>query len=410
MAQRFGVVDPIGDMISAELGLRQNREKQLANEKTEAGAPYWAQNAQSEADIHQTKAMYGPQKAMMDYQQSIVDLEKARLELEMYPENQNSLNNYRNALTNQNIIKNNNPGLLGSGRGKDIATLDVIEGIGGRGQPMAGYASYGGQNGLPPIAPKANPNMVTNPMENAGVNAQIAANPALDNNNYPEVSPVQAAGGRDPIAVAREELGKSGAELAREKQTAVEEVKNYEQRMGALEIAAEKAATSNFGLESILNAYKAVPDFQKGIVLGNLPAGSQGAIMFEALEKGAILGELDKLKGTQSEADRETIEKRFAGRRLTDENKEELFTIYKIGNDREIEKLKFYGDRKGQNPYKIASEWNDMIKQRSIFKDPQYIAMKRRQQLRNMTPAQREQQRLILSQEIALTEAQEAKQ
>jgi hypothetical protein len=391
MAQRFGVVDPIGDMISAELGLRQNREKQLANEKTEAGAPYWAQNAQSEADIHQTKAMYGPQKAMMDYQQSIVDLEKARLELEMYPENQNSLNNYRNALTNQNIIKNNNPGLLGSGRGKDIATLDVIEGIGGRGQPMAGYASYGGQNGLPPIAPKANPNMVTNPMENAGVNAQIAANPALDNNNYPEVSPVQAAGGRDPIAVAREELGKSGAELAREKEFGIQDAKVYADRMAAINSEAGLASEENATIDTILDIYKKVPGIQKGALQGELKALNMDAKLVDALESGLVLKELQKQKGTQSEGDRQEIVKTLQGRTLNNDTKEELLTLYKINNNREIEKQEFFADRRGQDPYQIEKEWNQKIQKSSIFKEPEYQLMKWNQKIRKMTPEQRKQ-------------------
>jgi hypothetical protein len=110
MAQRFGVVDPIGDMISAELGLRQNREKQLANEETEMLQPYvvptkeeeliqkalanqknqaesqwWGQNAKNDAEIKAIEAQMRRPELQSEIDARIAQAKRSNQQFEQGP-------------------------------------------------------------------------------------------------------------------------------------------------------------------------------------------------------------------------------------------------------------------------------------------------------------------------------------
>jgi hypothetical protein len=403
--QVFKPTNAIDAMIQGELATLKNREQQLANEKTQTEKPYWAQNFASDSETKRAQAMFAQQKARMDYERSIVDYDKAKIELEMYPQSQAAKDRLAQTQAQLNAIQIRHPGLLGTGKAKESATWDVLNETGGSGnyiQPPIDMPS----NANPVNSPQANQNIKTAPYENSSINNAISTNPEIANKNYPSPLPMNSPSPQDILKL---EAQKTPAQAAREKQNQVEEAKVYSGQMKLVAEQSQKALDQNAGIEAVLNAYQKVPNIQKGTIKGLFPAGSQGALVADALEKNIILEDMLKQRGVQGEGDRKAIEAKFQGRRLNNEEKEQLLTLYKINNDRSIEKARFFADRKTGDPYQTIAEWNEMINSRSVFKEPAYLAMERRQRFKNMTPEQLKQAEMILAQEIAIAEESKRK-
>jgi len=232
-----------------------------------------------------------------------------------------------------------------------------------------------------------NPQIANNPQYPNPVMQQPTAHGNGMGNSVanPSANPYQQAKN-----IALLEAGKTGPEKATENERAVQNVKAYEKKMEDLGTVAALAGEENQVVDSILDVYGRLPEGQKGAFLGELKAIHPEAKIFEALEKGLVLEELRKSTGTQSDQDMKGIEAKFAGRTLNDNAKEQLLTIYKIQNNREIERQKFYSDRDGMPVRQIDSQWNEQLSKRSIFKEPEYQLVEWNQKIRNMTPEQRQ--------------------
>jgi len=412
---QFQAYNPMDTLIKTAMGtysgLGEAKGRQIQNQISQSQLPYAQENARNEALLKSIQTQYAPQKAAMDYQKAIIDLQQADQELQMYGENQSSLNNYRDALSAVNWFKLNNPALMGSGAAKDIATWGLTdEGQIGGGMPNrhgipAGPSSFSGME-----KPQAQSSLQPQPVPSQ-VNAAISANPNIANN--PNYVPVQGMHGNAPMGspyqqaknIALAEAGKTSAEKATESERAVQNVKAYEKKMEELGTTAALAGEENQVVDSILSVYKDIPEGQKGAFLGELKAIHPDAKIFEALEKGLVLEELRKSTGTQSDQDMRGIESQFGGKTLNDSSKEKLLTIYKIQNNREIERQKFYADREGTPVRQIDAEWNKQLQNRSIFKEPEYQLVEFNQKIRNMTPEQRK--RAIEDQAIKVQMMQE---
>ena len=196
------------------------------------------------------------------------------------------------------------------------------------------------------------------------------------------LSPTQLAGKKS----SEESFSRYGAEL-------------YHDTMKELNTSSTIASKEISTINDMMNIWDRLPIGQKETYFAELPAIDPRAKLFDALRNGLVLNQMLQQTGVVSDPDREYIEKTYGNRSFDNESFNELMTLRKLMDMREIEKQRFFS----KNSIKVKdgiidtgdleSAWVGWSLDHSIRDTPEFKFMLERRK-ESMSPSSRARERI----------------